>query len=87
MEVLILDELGRIQIPDYILSQLGLSKKTQLSLEIQNGKLILQALETESEIEEEGGVLVVRSFPTENLEAIIDELHEERIARLVQVLQ
>lgn len=84
MEVLNLDKLGRIQIPTHVLSQLGLNQETRLSLEIQNGKLILQALPEEPELENEGGVLVVKSFPTSNLNAIIDELREERIADLTK---
>lgn len=84
MEVLTLDEFGRIQIPPHVISQLGLNQNTRLSLEIENERLVLKALSSEPELEYENGVLVVRSFPTGNLDTILNEVREERIADLTK---
>jgi bifunctional DNA-binding transcriptional regulator/antitoxin component of YhaV-PrlF toxin-antitoxin module len=82
MELLTLDEFGRVQLPSKLLKQLGLNRASQLMAEIQEGKLIIQPLPKEPEVYHEGAVLVVKSEPIGNLETFIDELREERITEL-----
>lgn len=79
MRLLTIDEFGRILIPKQVREQLGINTPTQVSLEIEQGRIILQPISKEPEIFYEEGVLVVKTEPLENLETIIDELREERI--------
>ncbi|NER36900.1 MAG: AbrB/MazE/SpoVT family DNA-binding domain-containing protein [Oscillatoria sp. SIO1A7] len=86
MNVLTLDELGRIALPQKVLEQAGLGHATQFNLEIQDGKLILEPLPQDLKIYHKDGVLVFEAEPIGNLEGFlndfIDELREERIAQL-----
>lgn len=79
MELLTVDASGRILIPKKVREQLGINTQAQLSLEIEEGRIILQPISKEAETYYEEGVLVVKTEPIENLETIIDELREERI--------
>lgn len=79
MELLTVDASGRVLIPKKVLEQLGINTQAQLSLEIEEGRIILQPISKEAETYYEEGVLVVKTEPIENLETIIDELREERI--------
>lgn len=83
MELLTLDQFGRIQIPERVREQLGLKDEDCLALEIQEGKLILQPLPKEPEAYYEEGVLVVKSEPIDNPETIIEDLRTERINELL----
>jgi antitoxin component of MazEF toxin-antitoxin module len=82
MELLTLDECGRVQLSEKLLKQLGLNRTSQVIAEIQDGRLIVQPLPQEPEAYYEEGVLVVKSEPIDNLETFIDELREERITKL-----
>lgn len=82
MELLTIDESGRVLIPQQVRDQLGINTPAQLSLEIREGRIILQPIPKEPEIYYEEGVLVVKTEPIENLETIIDELRDERINEL-----
>ena len=82
MELLTVDECGRVLIPQKLREQLGLHNDAQLSVEIQDGKLVLTPLPLEPQVYREGGVLVVQSEPIGDLEKIIDELRSERITKL-----
>jgi AbrB family looped-hinge helix DNA binding protein len=44
MDILTLDNLGRVLIPRKVREQLGLTHETQLNLQIQDGRLILEPL-------------------------------------------
>ncbi|AFY91233.1 AbrB/MazE/SpoVT family DNA-binding domain-containing protein [Chroococcidiopsis thermalis] len=79
MELLTVDASGRVLIPKKVREQLGINTQAQLSLEIEEGRIILQPISKEAETYYEEGVLVVKTEPIENLETIIDELREERI--------
>jgi len=79
MEFLTVDASGRVLIPKKVREQLGINTQAQLSLEIEEGRIILQPISKEAETYYEEGVLVVKTEPIENLETIIDELREERI--------
>jgi AbrB family looped-hinge helix DNA binding protein len=83
MDVLTLDELGRLLIPKQIREQLGLTSVTQFTLAVQEGKLILEPLPQESKVYHSGTALVVESEPTGNLETILDDLREERIGEFI----
>lgn len=79
MELLTVDASGRVLIPKKVREQLGINTQAQLSLEIEEGRIILQPISKEAETYYEEGVLVVKTESIENLETIIDELREERI--------
>ena len=79
---LTIDELGRILIPKQIREQLGIDIQAQLSLEIKDGRIILQPISKEPEICYEEGILVVKTEPIEKLETVINELRQERINEL-----
>lgn len=79
MELLTVDASGRVLIPKNVREQLGINTQAQLSLEIEEGRIILQPISKEAETYYEEGVLVVKTEHIENLETIIDEFREERI--------
>lgn len=79
MNLLTIDEYGRVFIPKQVREQLGINTPAQLSLEIKEGQIIWQPIPQEPESYLEEGVLVVKTEPIENLATIIDELREERI--------
>jgi len=78
MDVLTLDQFGRLLIPQEIRQQLGLTIATQFTLAVQDGKLILEPLPQESKVYYSGTALVVDSEPIGNLEMALDNLREER---------
>ena len=78
MDILLLDKFGRQLNPKEIREQLGLMNTTQFTLEVQDGKLILEPL-PQSKVYYSGTTLVVESEPTGNLETAINDLREERI--------
>lgn len=79
MDILSLDKFGRQLNPKEIREQLGLMSATQFTLEVQDGKLILEPLPQESKVYYSGTTLVVESEPTGNLETASNDLREERI--------
>ena len=79
MELTTIDESGRVLIPKQVREQLGIKTEAQLSLEIKEGRIILQPIPKEAEIYYEQGILVVKTERIDNLETIIEELREERI--------
>ena len=93
MDVLRMDQAGRIQVPEAVLRLLGLNATTQLRLEIQDGKIILVPLQIASTSADneaiapapktyyKGSVLVVEAAPNSDLEInqFIDDMREERI--------
>ncbi|MDB9518356.1 hypothetical protein PN466_15530 [Roseofilum reptotaenium CS-1145] len=78
-----IDEWGRIQLPEAVQEQLGLGVVTSLSLEVQDGKIILTPIHEETNLSYEGSVLVVNSERTDNLD-IIHYLREERIQEQIK---
>lgn len=72
------DETGCIQLPQAIQDRLGLAVSASLSLEVQDGKIILTPIVEEPKIYYEGSLLVVESESAGELD-IIDTLREERI--------
>lgn len=82
MEITI-DELGHILIPKQVRERLGIDAQARLSLEIKDGRIILQPIPKEPEIYYEEGILVVKTERIEDMETIIDELRQERINELM----
>jgi AbrB family looped-hinge helix DNA binding protein len=83
MDVLTLDQFGRLLIPKEIREQLGLTIATQFTLAVQDGKLILEPLPQESKVYQSGTTLVVESEPIGNLETALEDLREERIREFI----
>jgi len=82
MRTLTIDRFGRVIIPLKVRQQLGLSTSAQLNWEIENGKLILSPLPENPTTSYQTGVLVVGAEPLGNLETAVDDLRNERLARL-----
>jgi AbrB family looped-hinge helix DNA binding protein len=61
MTVLTIDNLGRVMLPEGIRQALGLNPEDQLTLEIQDGKIVLQPVSHTPRVYYEGRVLVVQS--------------------------
>jgi len=78
MTVLTIDSLGRVMLPEGIRQTLGLNPEDQLTLEIQDGKIVLQPVPHKPRVYYEGKVLVVQSEFTGPVDAV-DPLREERI--------
>ncbi len=83
MDVITLDQSGRLLIPQEIREQLGLTNTTQFTLAVQDGKLILEPLPQESKVYHSGTVLVVESEPIGNLETALEDIREERIREFI----
>jgi bifunctional DNA-binding transcriptional regulator/antitoxin component of YhaV-PrlF toxin-antitoxin module len=83
MDILTLDQFGRLLIPNEIREQLGVTSTTQFTLAVQDGKLILEPLPQESKVYYSGTALVVESEPIGNLETALEELREERIREFI----
>ncbi len=82
MELITIDESGCVLIPKQVREQLGIKTEAQLSLEIKEGRIILQPISKEAETYYEQGILVVKTERIDNLETIVDELREERVNEL-----
>lgn len=82
MDILTVDQLGRVQLPANVREQLGLADSTQLKLAVQDGKIILEPLLQQPQVYYEGKVLVVQSEPTGSLD-MINDLREERITEQI----
>lgn len=78
MTVLTIDNLGRVMLPEEIRQTLGLNPEEQLTLEIQEGKIVLQPVSHAPRVYYEGRVLVVRSELTGSVDTV-DAFREERI--------
>jgi bifunctional DNA-binding transcriptional regulator/antitoxin component of YhaV-PrlF toxin-antitoxin module len=93
MSVLTLDELGRVQFPEAIRQALGLTQSSQLTIELQNDRIILIPVsipnelaqpslqpisESEGKLTRKGGVLVIEGEIEGNPD-ILNDIREERI--------
>ncbi len=82
MNLVTIDESGLVLIPQQVREQLGINPPAQLFLEIQAGRIILEPIPKEPEIERASGVSDVLTEPRENLDTIVNDLREERINEL-----
>lgn len=82
MQLLTIDESGRILLPKQVREQLGLNIQDKLSLEVKDGQLILQPLSQEPLTDYEEGVLVAKSEFVDSIEITIDNIRDERINEL-----
>lgn len=82
MQLLTIDESGRILLPEQVREQLGLNIQDKLSLEVKDGQLILQPLSQEALTDYEEGVLVVKSEFIDNIEITINNIRDERMNEL-----
>jgi len=83
MTLITLDNAGKISIPLDIQKKLGLTPQSQLSIEVEEGKLIIQPLPSNSQVINEEGLLVIDSPSLESLETLIDDSRSERINELL----
>ena len=82
MEVVTLDQSRCIQIPQTLLEQLGIEHESQFSLEVEDGKLILNPLKEEPKVYYENDVLVVDTQLLVDPEAFIEDLRQQRMNEL-----
>lgn len=78
MDVLTIDQSGQVQLPQNVREQLGLTDLSQLTLEIQDGKIILVPVPQQPNVYYENTVLVVDAEPVD-YPNIINNLREERL--------
>jgi bifunctional DNA-binding transcriptional regulator/antitoxin component of YhaV-PrlF toxin-antitoxin module len=90
MSIVTVDATGRVQFPESIRQELGLTNSVQLSLVVRNGEIVLVPIATLVPVEAEmvepkvyykGHVLVVESNLDEKIDInqFIEDLREERI--------
>jgi bifunctional DNA-binding transcriptional regulator/antitoxin component of YhaV-PrlF toxin-antitoxin module len=91
MSVLTIDELGRVQFPEAIRQALGLTHSSQLTIELQNDRIVLIPVSTPHEVAQpsvqsipegkltrKGGVLVIEGEIEGNPD-LLNDIREERI--------
>ena len=83
MELVTLNQSGYLQIPEIIRQQLGLNNESKLSLEVQDGKLILNPIKEETSLYYEGHVLVSDVELLTDANTIIEELKNERMNQVI----
>jgi bifunctional DNA-binding transcriptional regulator/antitoxin component of YhaV-PrlF toxin-antitoxin module len=83
MELVTLNQSGYLQIPEIIRQQLGLNNESKLSLEVQDGKLILNPIKEEPSLYYEGHVLLSDVELLTDANTIIEELKNERINQVI----
>jgi AbrB family looped-hinge helix DNA binding protein len=79
MEVTI-DEYGRIVVPKSLRDRLGIGAGTELAIEEENGRLVLQPIPERAVLEERDGLLVSTAEVNSDVdvEAVIDEVRKTR---------
>ncbi|WP_254172958.1 AbrB/MazE/SpoVT family DNA-binding domain-containing protein [Planktothrix pseudagardhii] len=82
MNLVTLNQSGFIEIPEVIRQQLGLEHESKLSLEIQDGKIILNPIYEEPLLYYEGHVLVSDAELLTDANTVIEELRNERTNQL-----
>ena len=82
MEVVTLDQSRCIQIPQPVLEQLGIEHESQFSLEVQDGKLVLNPIKEEPRVYYENDVLVVDTQLLVDPEVFIEDLRQQRMNEL-----
>ncbi|VXD21982.1 conserved hypothetical protein [Planktothrix serta PCC 8927] len=83
MNLVTLNQSGFIEIPEIIRQQLGLDNDSKLSLEIQDGKIILNPIKEEALLYYEGHVLVSDAELLTDANTVIEELRNERRNQLI----
>lgn len=83
MQLVTLNQLGNVQIPENIRQKLGLNQESKLSLEVENGKLILTPIQDDQTLYYEGHVLVSNADLPEDVNNIIEELRNSRDNQLM----
>lgn len=83
MELVTLNQSGHLQIPEIIRQQLGLNNQSKLSLEVQDGKLILKPIKEEPSLYYEGHVLVSDVELLTDANSIIEEVKNERMNQVI----
>ncbi|HAN75216.1 MAG TPA: AbrB family transcriptional regulator [Planktothrix sp. UBA8407] len=83
MNLVTLNQSGFIEIPEIIRQQLGLDQESKLSLEIQDGKIILNPIKEEALLYYEGHVLVSDAELLTDANTVIEELRNERTNQLM----
>ncbi|MDD1429360.1 AbrB/MazE/SpoVT family DNA-binding domain-containing protein [Dolichospermum sp. ST_sed9] len=78
MQLVTLNQSGYLQIPENIRQQLGLDHQSELSLEIQDGKLILNPIQKEPQLYYEGHVLVADTELLSDANSVIEAIRTER---------
>lgn len=75
-----LDEYGRIVVPKPLRDRLGIGAGTELTIEEENGHLVLKPIPEHAVLEERNGLLVSTAEINSdvNVEAVIDDVRKAR---------
>lgn len=79
-----IDAQGRVSIAPELLSALQLSPGTTLSLELMEGRIVLEPLPEDPELIEKNGLLVVRPRLTGNILDWVQQDRDERMAHFIK---
>jgi AbrB family looped-hinge helix DNA binding protein len=84
----IVDEAGRIHLPDEVRTQLGIKPGDEVVLEERAGEWVLKSAHTQTGLCWEGNVLVHKgtSLTSATIQALIDEDRDERFRQLTEGL-
>lgn len=77
-----LDKFGRVVVPRSTRAELGLEPGTRFTVSVEGGEIRLRPLDSESELIDRGGVLIVRSPAEGDLRDAQSREREARIAHL-----
>jgi AbrB family looped-hinge helix DNA binding protein len=82
----VVDEAGRIQLPEDVRVQLGVKAGDEVVLEARAGEWVLKSAHATSGLAWEGTVLVHKgtSMPSATIEDLIDDTRNERFRRLTE---
>lgn len=82
----VVDEAGRIQLPEDVRSQLGVGPGDQVILEPRAGEWVLKSVHAPAALTWEGNVLVHQgtSQPSAAAESLVDQARDERLRQLTE---
>jgi AbrB family looped-hinge helix DNA binding protein len=82
----VVDEAGRIQLPEDVRAQLGVGPGDQVILEPRAGEWVLRSIHAPTALTWEGNVLVHQgtSQPSTEVESLIDQARDERFRQLTE---
>ena len=86
IQILNIDELGRIALPLSLRQKLGINRSSRLSLEVKNDEIIIrQIVKEEADLIYENDLLVIKTDPLESsiFSTIVDDIREEKVNEFI----
>jgi bifunctional DNA-binding transcriptional regulator/antitoxin component of YhaV-PrlF toxin-antitoxin module len=78
----IIDDAGRIQLPDVVQAQLGVKPGDEVLLENRNGEWAIKPVQAEPGLRWKGNVLVHEGVCSQPIDRVLAELREGRLEHL-----